>query len=235
MASGNKVLERMNERVEKLSNNFDHYLELFNKSDNFVGPSIYFHHKTLGQRNKHKDVNSLSCDDLFFDYLYATLASWGMHRMGPGNTKLVDIEDIKESIKISIPSIEMLWDKSLLCSDISTINDIINILWNIISSMNVSVAEVKIVACSKTLHHILPDLVPPIDRSYTYNFIYNRTMLSIDEKEAFKEICSVMHEIGAKNKNYIMRWVGKGFNTSPTKVIDNAIMGFVMSELKKEK
>ena len=29
--------------------------------------------------------------ELFFDYLYATLASWGMHRMGKGKTKLRDL------------------------------------------------------------------------------------------------------------------------------------------------
>ena len=38
---------------------------------------------------------------------------------------------------------------------------------------------------SKVLHHVLPDLVPPIDRQYTFKFFYGRTLLSIPEEVAF--------------------------------------------------
>ncbi len=231
MPSGRSVLRRMENRVSKLSGDIDYYIGHFEKSDNFVGPSIYFHHKTLEQRGKHSDIESLLDDDLYYDYIYATLASWGMHRMGPGKTKLVDIEDMKDSIKLALPALKMLWGKSIYELKESQVADIVNIIWNIFININISVAEVKIVACSKTLHHILPDLIPPIDRSYTYNFFYNRTMLSITEKEALSEMYLMMYKIAIDNKNNINRWVGKGFNTSITKVIDNAIIGFVLDEL----
>ena len=34
---------------------------------------------------------SLLADDVFFDSLYATLAAWGLHRMGPSKTKLREL------------------------------------------------------------------------------------------------------------------------------------------------
>ena len=45
-----------------------------------------------------------------------------------------------------------------------------------------SVAAAQIVANSKALHHLLPALVPPIDREYTFRFFYDRTMLTINER-----------------------------------------------------
>jgi hypothetical protein len=44
-----------------------------------------------------------------------------------------------------------------------------------------SVAEVRLVANSKALHHVLPGLIPPIDRMYTFQSFYGRKMLSMRE------------------------------------------------------
>jgi len=35
----------------------------------------------------------------------------------------------------------------------------------------VSTSRTQIVASSKFLHHLLPDLIPPIDRQYTFAFL----------------------------------------------------------------
>src|SRR4030066_899680 len=99
MRSSEKGLRRMDKRISELSEDIDYYIRYFNKSDNFIGPSIYFHHKTLEQKNKHTTAESLLADNTFFDFLYATLTAWGLHRMGLGNTKLVDINVMKDSIK----------------------------------------------------------------------------------------------------------------------------------------
>jgi hypothetical protein len=80
----------MRERVTRLSQNFTEYLEFFGSSDNFVGPSVYFHNKALAIRRMHGTVKETLRSDDFFDCLYATLTAWGMHRMGPGNTKLIE-------------------------------------------------------------------------------------------------------------------------------------------------
>src|SRR3972149_6281579 len=231
MSSSNKVRERMDKRIEGLCEDIDYYIDFFNKSDNFVGPSVYFHYKTLEQKHTKTTIETLLDDNMFFDYLYATLASWGLHRMGPGNTKLVDIHLLKESIKAEIGLLRKLWGLSIY--DLSKNDAIIiaNELWKLFSRIQVSIAEAKIVSCSKALHHILPSLIPPIDRSYTYRFFYDRNMLSISENEALKEMYTRLHMIATANRNKIDCWVGKGFNCFVRKVIDNAIVGYVLDEL----
>jgi hypothetical protein len=231
MSSSEKVLRRMDNRIAKISEDIDYYIEYFNKSENFVGPSIYFHHKTLQHKNQHTNLESLLNDDLFFDYLYATLTSWGLHRMGPGNTKLVDIDTMKKSIKAAASKLSTLWELSIYDLTENDATRIADFLWNLFSKLKISIAEAKIVSCSKALHHILPLLIPPIDRSYTFYFFYGRTSLSISEEEALSEIFRRMHKIAVANKQKIDSWVGNGFNTSITKVIDNAIVGYVLDEL----
>ena len=82
MGSSYKTLARMRVRVTQLCENFGQYLEFFENSDPFVGPSVYFHNKTIAIRKRCDTVRgTLQCDE-FFDFLYATLTAWGMHRMG---------------------------------------------------------------------------------------------------------------------------------------------------------
>ena len=42
--------------------------------------------------------------------------------------------------------------------------------WQIIAAIKVSTSRTQSVAASKMLHHFLPDLIPPIDRQYTFSF-----------------------------------------------------------------
>jgi hypothetical protein len=232
MSSSPKVLERMNERVTQLSHNFAEYLEFFSGSNNFVGPSIYFHNKTLAIRKKYATAKATISSDEFFDYLYATLTSWGMHRMGTGNTKLRDIQELKQRFRLQADSIQRF--DGLIITEMSKgdVPRIAKELWDVLSQLTVSVAEAQIVANSKALHHLLPSLVPPIDRTYTYNFLYNRNMLTLSESEAFQEIYSCFCDIAISNKELIKTRIGTDWNTSETKTIDNAIVGYVLKELR---
>ena len=86
------------------------------------------------------------------------------------------------------------------------------------------------------LHHILPSLVPPIDRSYTLRFFYRRQGLSISEKEAFREMYLEFHRIAVHRKKEILNRLGKNlWNTSETKIIDNAIIGFIWKNFPKNR
>ncbi len=232
MSSSRKVLERMTERVTKLADNFGTYLDHFDGLVKFTGPSVYFHDKTLAIRQKCGTAKETLRSDEFFDYLYATLTAWGMHRMGQGNTKLGNIEELKRSFRSQAEPIYQL--ENLILTDIDEAHapQVAANLWSVLSQLRVSEARAQIVANSKALHHLLPSLVPPIDRTYTYNFFYNRNMLSLEEREAFKEMYLGFHFIAVTNKEQIQARVGKGWNTSETKTIDNAIVGYVLKELR---
>jgi hypothetical protein len=49
-------------------------------------------------------------------------------------------------------------------------NDIIEELWQLIDNLGIVENEAKLVSGSKALHHLLPDLVVPMDRAYTQKF-----------------------------------------------------------------
>ena len=233
--SSYKTLERMKERVVRLTAEFTECLDVFDNAKLFTGPSLYFHLKTLAIRSKHPTAIQTLNDDDFFESLYATLAAWGMHRMGRGNTKLAELDEIKSSFRRQTEQIRMI--------ETFTITNLLDLgaeqvmvqLWQIITGLKVGIGTTKIVANSKALHHLLPSLVPPIDREYTLRFFYNRKTLTQGDEVAFQEIFPYFHAIGAGRKEEIARRIGRGMNTSETKVIDNAIVGFVHRHLKKNR
>jgi hypothetical protein len=50
------------------------------QAETFGGPSLHFHLKSL-------DAARAQDFERFAEYVYAVLASWGMHRMGPGRVE----------------------------------------------------------------------------------------------------------------------------------------------------
>jgi len=221
----------MERRVNDLIAGFDQYVQAFNDGNPFTGPSIYFHHKTLAVLRQHSTPCSALHSDEFLDYLYATLASWGMHRMGPGGAKLADMSQIKDSFAHQEASIREVQSLSMCTIPSAHVSHVISTVWDILDSLRVGTSGTKLVANSKALHHLLPALVPPIDRAYTLRFFYDNTTLSKGDEVTFKEIYPYFHRIAVTRREQIASHLGTGMNTSETKVIDNAIVGFVRTHL----
>jgi len=169
----------------------------------------------------------------FFEYLYATLASWGMHRMGPKGAKLVEFTEFMKTLQVQKARILELQEHKLTQTSEEKLNDISNKLWSILDNLKVSATETQLVAGSKALHHVLPNLMPPIDREHTLRFLYGYNPTYGSDEDRFKRILPCLWEIGSRNKSTILRWIGRGFHTSETKVIDNAIVGYVKTRMKK--
>jgi len=229
MPSSARVLARMDERVQELSTDLIAHVEAFANAERFSGPSLYFHRRTIDSRRDLGSSGAAIESDQFVEFLYATLTSWGMHRMGPGNTKLREFGDICATLRANrdqILSLEHLALSRLSQGELGVVADQV---WQLIDSLAISIADAKIVANTKTLHHLLPDLVPPIDRTYTYSFFYGcgkqRTNLSITERDAFHEMFTRFHRVATKNVSVLGGLVGPGWNTSETKILDNAVVG----------
>jgi len=227
------TIKRMEQNVEELISNFDRYVALFNRLNMFGGPSVYFHYKTLAQLGKYAYPVQALKDETYFDYLYATLASWGLHRMGVGYTKLTEIDGIKNSFlknEKSIEKIQMLSIEELKVEEIDRVADDI---WSIIEHLKVGIGATKIVAGSKALHHLLPNLVPPIDGEYTLKFFYGSrgTALNQGDEIVFKEIYPFFFQIASSCKKNIKRGIENGLMaTSKTKILDNAIVGYIKDQ-----
>lgn len=219
-------------RIEELCSNFEYYLEKFDEYKPFTGPSVYFHSKTI-ERLRALGVSNALKDKLFFEYLYATLASWGMHRMGPKGAKLVDFANFVRTLQAQKDTIISLEGVRLTQIYENQLENVINKLWKTLSKVKISTSKTQLIAGSKTLHHLLPDLVPPIDRQHTLNFVYGYIPRRLGKQE-FKKVYQCLWKIGVKKKNLILTWIGKEFHTSETKVIDNAIIGYIKTKQKRE-
>jgi len=228
MPSGKKVLARMDDRVSQLTKGFERYVRAFTKSERFTGPSGYFHRKALALRAGHQSIASLLNDDAFFDALYATLTAWGMHRMGPGNTRLRDLRKIRNSFREQAERLQQLASLNITTVEDADAPAVVEKVWSILSSLRVSVAAAQIVANSKALHHVLPALVVPMDRNYTFEFFYSRNNLCIEERDAFTEMFTRLLCVAAARRDVIPRLLDDNWNSSEAKVVDNAVVGYLI-------
>jgi hypothetical protein len=78
------------------------------------------------------------------------------------------------------------------------------------------------------LHHVLPDLIPPIDRQYTFSFFTGQKTVASDHA-AFLDWLPQFATIGTRCQQPIRDAIRRGgfMATGEAKVIDNAIMGFI--------
>jgi len=231
--SHSSTLLKMDNRVDGLCSGFSDYIAVFDKAHLFSGPSWYFHLRTMEHLRDTSLSSVLSNDsDPFFELLYATLTSWGMHRMGPRGAKLVEFEDFRYSIVEHRDAILSLEEISLLYLSETEIEETTKSLADIMDKLRISATRAKLVANSKTLHHLLPHLMPPIDREYTLQFMYGNKMYSNDRLK-FLEIYPRFYYIGQRCKSQIIEVINRTpFHSSPSKVIDNAIVGYVLKEIK---
>lgn len=112
-------------------------------------------------------------------------------------------------------------------------NDLPDQLWQLIDSLGVVENKAKLVAGTKTLHHLVPDLVPPMDREWTGLFFRfhlpewqdpqgQRRILGI----ACTQFATVARRVRPGEYATGQRW-----RTSRTKILDNALIGFCKADL----
>jgi len=214
----------------------------------FGGPSVYFHIQSINEY----ETNFLS--DRHVEMIYATLASWGMHRMGePENTKakMVEFADFKKSIMRQRSTLKEFVSLRMESCTQEQYDRYLDGLKDVYCNLKVSISEATIVAHSKTLAHILPNLIPPIDRQYTIRFFTqdNKDFFTNTGKYRLVNLPSGIEAQFTDFKKYSCRIKAlfdrcdrklftidkKSFNTSYPKIMDNLIMAFVKDVPKPKK
>ncbi len=210
---------------------FFSYIDLFYSFNIFSGPSIYFHKRVINLIRNNDDYKGLFNKEIFIELIYATLVSWGMHKMGSKGPKLKRFELFKDSIMDNAKDLVELKKYKIERISINEREIVKSKLISILKRLDIMEGVSYIVGSSKTLHHLLPDLVPPIDREYTFKFFYGHNIYDpAKEGEVFGEIFerywSICKKLDLGEKDFINQ---KEFTTSIPKLIDNAIIGFVKS------
>ena len=212
------------ERVGEVLANAESYHRAYYKAETFRGPSLYFHQRALQTR---QSANAL----LHFEYIYAVLASWGMHRMGKGGSKMDRFDAFRQSV-------ESLKDKiaeaqQFSPQNMSTENWVV--LRAIFRGIKVMASGTSLVGNSKVMHHMMPNIVPPIDREYTLRYLRGNTNISNNldwEWQTMKAIISDFFIPIACDAGFdatARRWMGSQdeypWDTSVLKVVDNLVIG----------
>lgn len=210
--------------------------------ENFLkGSSIHFHKKVVAMvRERKKPVARwLDEEKHFIDLLYALLVSWGMDQ---GQARLQEFPEFTIAVRRLVSSNSF---QSLEGTHVAEVDDTwkprLRELWlEIEAEPRIMASGSTFVGGTKLLHHLLPDLVPPMDRTYTLDFMANldatdslSARFAIDRNEAakpgvesFVRGMSMVSYIARQVPNLELR-VGKlSADTSVPKIIDNAIVAW---------
>ena len=224
------------QRLTDLELRFGEYLESFNATPPF-GPSQLQHHlQTLDLLARFASAADAACDEGFADSLAATLRSWDIGKRY--DTRLVQPSEFRNQLRriaLDVARLEHLRIDDPAMDDISAARSI----WQIIRDLNILTksgipVKSKVVSGTKLLHHLLPNLVFPIDNEYTGTFFGWDGFGHHSERftSAFCQVVRIARAVAPHS------YVGEGWNSSRSKVVDNAIVGYcqfhgIMSRNKK--
>jgi hypothetical protein len=146
-------------------------------------------------------------------------------QIGKRASNLATLSDFKGSIRRRGDEIGLLSAFRFGDSDLPVERVAAQVL-SLIESLGIVDNEAKLVAGTKTLHHLLPDLVVPMDRRYTGTFLgCAQEQFQNQWRELFLVGFNAFHIVASSG--HPASYVGKHpWHTSVTKVIDNAIVGF---------
>ena len=229
------------------SNVIEHIKTLMTSPKNFEGPSVYFHQKAIECARNDKEFLGVR----HMEYIYATLVSWGMHRMGPKGAKMPAFKPTfigEPNFSDSILKYEKFFRRwkgvSIETISQTEFEDFLRELTTVCFEIQATTLDSRLVSSSKTLAHILPDLVPPIDRQYTLQFFYGTKSHPINDnkygEEVFKKVMTAMYNFyqnpeNVKNATDYLNDKGQKFCDSLPKIFDNIIVNYISKKDKKSK
>ncbi|MHA2061642.1 MAG: hypothetical protein ACW963_05050 [Candidatus Sifarchaeia archaeon] len=206
----------------------DRFFHFVNKCSEHYrdGDDLAFYRKIIEMHRKTETLELMLEDDSFYSLLRTTLEKWNMNQRG---ARLTSLGNLKESILNHRKELVRLYQYKLqLLSEDRINHEVKGLLWNLFSGLHVMDSKRRIVGVSKALHFLLPDLVMPIDSTYTMQFFYESNKYSKDAKTEFRTFMEIfMKAYGITRRLGLTETdvSGEGWNVSVPKLIDNAIIG----------
>jgi hypothetical protein len=171
--------------IQFLANQKTYFARSYEQFCAFGGPCVYFHLECL------RAGREAFLSQRHIEMLYATLTAWGMHRMGDAEatkTKLTDWNCFQASLVRAAPILTEFRDCKLLEMSESQYSEAVSRLRSCYEKLDLSKSGATIVVNSKAFFHLLPDLIPPIDRQYTMRFFTCTPEVWRDTKRKFRTI-----------------------------------------------
>lgn len=169
-----------------------------------------------------------------------------MHRMGDSETtktKLTNWEIFSSSLRAKAKDLERFKSYDMVQLSEREYDDAVASLSDCYRALKLSISDATIVVNSKALFHLLPRLVPPIDRQYTVRFFNQQSAQWRDSKGKFKTImlpagidgqfqlfqtiCGKVKRLADRVEQSLLDIELREHGVSAPKAIDNAIVAFV--------
>ena len=190
------------------------------------------HIRAITIRRRYKLPSQAAGESDFRSHLDRTLSAWGAYR--PGGS--VGGAEFARQIKRTADRVDLLGTRRIESIDWRT-DEITEELWQAIAELKITGGDARLVSGTKAIHHLLPDLLPPMDNEYTSRFFFYRGAIyrrSNDgnrlEGEYFKAMFRAFAELARDLEPQLKRFTSSDdFNTSIPKTLDNAIIGFMIS------
>jgi hypothetical protein len=213
-------------RVSSLVVGFDRYLAVYDAQPAFRPDQLAAHRQTIELRRQAGSASAAAADRNFAASLHRTLRAWGL---GMRASVLIPEAAFAAALVRAIPALTELGD--LRIDDPDLPDSAADHIWALINGLGVTENQAKIVAGTKTLHHLLPDLVPPIDREWTGLFFgYQPPRFQSGQQSLFHNMFATFRDI-ALQVDLASRVSGLGWRTSTSKLLDNAAIGYCQAEL----
>lgn len=212
------------QRVQELCRDFAHYVRLYDERVPFQRAGQYeWHRRTIDHRLRMGSLSAAVRDEQFIASLWQTLAAWGMNSR---RAKLVPLQQLQQGLIARLALLAPL-ESLKIDGDPPLGPQVAGQVWATIEAIPVTQGESKIVGGTKALHHLLPDLVPPMDRRYTQVFFHWDTpQFQARQRAVFTDMFG--HVARLAQATHPSRFVGTGWRTSPAKILDNAVVAFCL-------
>jgi len=190
-------------RIEKLvrsKKSFDNYVNLYYERKSDFPQSCYHYHRRVIDAIRQQPYETLLKNTHFLDCVYAVLATWGMDRLD-GSARLVDFDAFAQSITNNAIALLELSKLKLHLLTLNAQEAVRTDLAELYENLQVMATPARLVGISKAIHHLLPDLAPPIDRKHTLTFFYGAPnydkkeegQIFLDVFDAFFRICRTLN------------------------------------------
>lgn len=179
------------------------------------GPDLYFYRKTLEIRENADNIKSFLADDYNAEILYATLVSWDMNSRA---AKMKYFDDFRNNLMSNIDLLQKL--ESSIEKEGFRSSKIPSLLQVLYDRMNLMLSNEKMVANSKVLHYLFPNVLIPIDRTNTILYLYGKDGTS---RKRYLEAINFSFDVMESNLCW-GNYLDEKWNSTIPKLIDNAII-----------
>jgi len=223
--------ERTQLRVHYVMEHFAECLDAYDRDPPFPRPAQRdLHRMAIKQRVQLGSAAAALADDDFVRRLRQVLVEWGMAARA---AKLRPLAEFQTALRSHGDAVAAL-DGLAIDSPGLPLDEASRQLFDLIQTLGIVGSKAKIVAGSKALHHLLPELVVPIDRKWTGCFFgWHREEYQglTGQRRVWSRTFAAYVRIARALplRSYL---TGEPWRTCITKLLDNAVIGYCILHKK---